>query len=191
MAAYRLRKGKVYRTEDFARFDANPTRYAARLVEQGKLRSLRHGLFYAPVRSVFGDVPPSEEQLLESFFRGKPYLRTGPSRWNSLGLGSTSVEVVPLVYNTTRTGELELAGRRFELRRVDFPSDPDPEYFVIDLLENVDRAGVARSDIEDALKAAVNGGRFDRDRLAARASEFGTRATQSLVKRVTAMRSAT
>ena len=46
------------------------------------------------------------------------------------------MEAVPLVYNTTRTGQVELGSRRFELRRVRFPREPDPEYFVVAVLEN-------------------------------------------------------
>lgn len=102
--------------------------------------------------------------------------------WNALGLGSTAVEAVPLVYNTTRTGEVELAGRRFELRRVAFPRRPDPEYFVVDLVENSPRAGVDRDTVRRALTAALKRGRFSAERLLDRASAYGTRATSELVR---------
>ena len=178
-----LRSGRVYRTEDLSRFDKNPTRLASKLVRSGKLRKLRKGFYYAPLQSAFGEVPPSEAELLRAFFRGEPYLRTGPSVWNALGLGATAVEVVPLVYNTTRTGEVRLGTRRFELRRVSFPGTPDPEYFVVDLLENVARAGVNLDKVQRALTAAVEAGRFDPNRLLVRAAEYGTRATEVLVQK--------
>lgn len=178
----RLQRGRVYRTEDLSRFDKNPTRLASKLVREGKLRRLRKGLYHAPRRSAFGEVPPSEDNLLRAYFRGRPYLRTGPSVWNTLALGTTAVEAVPLVYNTTRTGEVELGGRRFELRRVRFPREPDPEYFVVDLLENAERAGVELEKIRRALAAALGAGRFDPERLLDRASEYGTRATMELVR---------
>ena len=182
MATPRLRRGRVYRTEDFSRFDRNPTRLASKLVREGKLRRLRKGLYHAPRRSAFGEVPPSEEELLRAYFRGRPYLRTGPSVWNTLGLGTTAVEALPLVYNTTCTGEVELGGRRFELRRVRFPRQPDPEYFVVDLLENVQRTGVELERVRRALTAALEGGRFEFGRLLDRVSEYGTRATSELVR---------
>lgn len=182
MAAPRLRMGRVYRTEDLSRFDRNPTRLASKLVREGKLRRLRKGLYHAPRWSAFGEVPPSEDELLRAFFRGRPYLRTGPSVWNTLGLGTTAVEALPLVYNTTRTGELELGGRRFELRRVRFPRKPDLEYFVVDLLENARRAGVELETVHRALAAALAAGRFDSEQLLDRASEYGTRATLELVQ---------
>lgn len=177
-----LQRGKVYRTEDFTRYDSNPTRWASKLVKQGKLRRLRHGLYHVPRKSAFGEVPPSEDELLRAYFRRRPYLRTGPAIWNGLGLGTTAVDAIPLVYNTTRTGEVELGGRRFELRRVRFPGTPEREYFVVDLLENTDRAGADRNELRDALAQAVAKGRFDPDRLGDRARQYGTRETQRLVE---------
>jgi hypothetical protein len=102
--------------------------------------------------------------------------------WNTLGLGTTGVEAVPLVYNTTQTGEVELGGRRFEFRRVSFPPRPSPEYFVVDLLENTDRAGVDRETVQDALSRAVTAGRFDPERLLTMAQRYGTRATEEVVE---------
>ncbi|MDT8437086.1 MAG: hypothetical protein RRA92_10075 [Gemmatimonadota bacterium] len=182
MAEPRLRKGRVYRTEDFSRFDRNPTRLAARLVRQGDLRRLRKGLYHAPRHGAFGEVPPSEDELLRAFFRGRPFLRTGPGVWNGLGLGSTAVEALPLVYNTTRTEEVELGGRRFELRRVRFPRSPDPEFFVVDLLENANRAGIDLEAVGRALAGALRAGRFVGARLGERAAEYGTLATAELVR---------
>lgn len=182
MATPRLQRGRVYRTEDLSRFDKNPTRLASKLVRAGKLRRLRKGLYHAPRQSAFGEVPPSEGELLRAYFRGRPYLRTGPSVWNALGLGTTAVETVPLVYNTTHTGEVEVGGRRFELRRVRFPQEPDPEYFVVDLLENPRRAGVELERVRRALTVALGAGRFDSEQLLDRASEYGTRATSEIVR---------
>jgi hypothetical protein len=182
MATPELKKGRVYRTEDFSRFDRNPTRLVSKLVGEGKLRQLRKGLYYAPRRSAFGEVPPSEDELLRACFRGRPYLRTGPGVWNALRLGTTAVEAVPLVYNRTRTGKVRLGGRRFELRRVRFPRRPTPEYFVIDLLENTERAGADLESVGKALTAALRAGRFDAGRLIDMAAEYGTRRTQEVVR---------
>jgi hypothetical protein len=182
MATPELKKGRVYRTEDFFRFDKNPTRLASKLVEEGKLRQLRKGLYYAPRHSAFGEVPPSEDELLRAFFRGRPYLRTGPSVWNALHLGTTAVEAMPLVYNRTRTGKVRLGGRSFELRRVRFPRRPTPEYFVVDLLENAERAGADLGSVGTALTAALHAGRFDAGRLHGMAAEYGTRRTQEVVR---------
>ncbi len=178
----RLEPGRVYRTEDLGRYDSNPTRLAGKLVRSGLLRQLRKGVYYAPEQSAFGEVPPSEAQFLKSLFRGRPYLRTGPSVWNTLGLGATAVEAVPLVYNTTRTGIVQLGGRQFEMRRVQFPRKPPPEYFVVDLLENLGRAGADAQTVHRALAAAVKSGRFDAMVLREMASRYAARATQKVVE---------
>ena len=182
MAELSLKPGKVYRTEDLVRYDKNPTRLAARLVRAGSLRRLRKGVYYAPRPTVFGEAPPTEADFLKSFFRGRPYLRTGPSVWNALGMGTTAVEAIPLVYNTTRSGIVQVGGRRFELRRVRFPREVHPEYLVVDLLENVNRAGVSVETVRRSLKAAVKAGRFNAEWLQAMASKYGTRATQGIVQ---------
>ena len=54
----KLKAGKVYRTSELARFGTNPPRIAKRLVSEGQLRPLAHGLFVHPEISKFGEVPP-------------------------------------------------------------------------------------------------------------------------------------
>lgn len=179
-----LRRGKVYRTEHFSRYTRNPSRLAARLVQDGKLRRLRKGMYFAPDDKVGSiEVPPSEKALLRAFFRGRPYLFTGNVAWNSLGLGTTAVEAVGLIYNTTRTGRLEIDGRRFDLRRVRFPRKPEPEYYVIDLLNNLVRAMADAERVQLALEWALANGRFDVDVLVRRATQYGSRTAVGMVQR--------
>lgn len=168
-----LEPGTVYRTAWLRRWGDNPTRLAARLEANGLVRRLGHGLFYAPKRSRFGEVPPSDKALLDAFLDGTPYLVTGPTRWNTLGLGSTALFAHPLVYNTKRTGTFELGGRTFELRRVAFPADPSPEWFVVDLLRHADSAGVDHADLVRNLATRMRAGQLDTERLFEMASRFG------------------
>jgi hypothetical protein len=142
-------------------------------------------LLYAPRTGRFGEVPPSDEALLDAFLDGTPYVVTGPARWNDLGLGSTALFVHPLVYNTKRTGTFALGGRTFELRRVAFPADPPPEWFVVDLLRHADAAGVDRDELVDRLGRRVRAGRFDADRLFDMATRFGTTAELEAVRAAT------
>lgn len=178
----RLRPGRVYRTRDLAPWGANSPRLAGRLVREGALVPLAYGLFAHPRRGRFGAVPPDDEELMRAFLGGSPFVFTGPDRWNALGLGSTSVFAAPLVYNTKRSGTFELGGRRFLLRRVAFPRNPPPEWFVIDLLEHADQAGASRADLAAALGRALARRAFDRGRLRVMAREYGTRTTQAVVE---------
>ena len=184
-----LRPGTVYRTRSLRKYGENPTRLAARLVNEGRLEKLRSGLYYAPRKSRFGAVPPSDQELLRAFFGGAPYLVTGPSVWNTLALGSTAVANVQLVYNAVRTGELELAGRRFYLRRVRFPRrDVGAEYFVIDLFENAELAGVELSVLGDNLSRALANQRFDPSLLEEAARRYGSKRTLETVRQAMAVR---
>lgn len=176
-----LEPGRVYRTRDLASWSANAPRLAKRLVQEGTLVPLAHGLFAHPRRGRFGVVPPGDEEVMRAFLDGGRFLFTGPERWNSLGLGTTALFAAPLVYNTKRSGAFELGGRRFILRRVAFPDNPTPEWFVVDLLENAERAGASRAEIAQALRRSVMSGAFDSERLRAMARQYGTRATQALV----------
>jgi hypothetical protein len=173
--------GRVYRTRELKRWSANPPRLAQRLVRDGQLVQLAHGLFAAPRNSRFGQVPPTDEALLRAFLDGAPFVFTGPERWNALGLGTTAVFATPLVYNTKRSGPFSFGGRRFLLRRVAFPEVPTPEWYIVDLFENAERAAAAPADLGVALEAALRAGRFDRTQLEALASQYGSRGTQALV----------
>ncbi len=177
-----LEPGRVYRTRDLARWSRNAPRLAKRLVREGKLVQLAPGLFSHPRQSRFGAVPPSDEDLLRTFLCDAPFVFTGPDRWNVLGLGSTAVFAAPLVYNTKRSGVFELGGRRFVLRRVAFPKNPPPEWFVVDLLEHADQAGASSTDLAAALARALSRGVFDRERLRRMANRYGTKATLALVE---------
>jgi hypothetical protein len=177
-----LEPGRVYRTRDLAAWTANPPRLAKRLVSHGALLPLAHGLFACPKRSRFGVVPPTDEELIRAFLDGTPFVFTGPDRWNALGLGSTALFAVPLVYNTKRSGTFDLGGRKFVLRRVAFPENPPVEWFVIDLLEHADQAATSRADVALTLARALSRNAFDRHQLQEMARRYGTRTTQAVVE---------
>ena len=178
-----IEPGRAYRTRELRRWSANPTRLAKRLVREGKLRQAAQGLFYAPLESKFGPAPPSHTELLRAFFGCSPFLISGPPKWNILGLRSTAMFAATLVYNTKRTAELTFDGQRYLLRRVRFPQDPPPEYFVVDLLQHHDMAGISLAELERGLTATLTKGRWDRRLLREMAEGYGTKATQALVER--------
>lgn len=179
----RLEPGRAYRTRELRRFSANPARLARRLVREGKLQQAAHGLFYAPVTSRFGQAPPSDEEILRGFLGGSPFVITGPPKWNALGLGATAMFAATLAYNHKRTGEFTFDGRRFLLRRVYFPERPTPEWYVIDLLQHHDMAGISLTELEVRLVSSLRERRWKPDRLRAMAEQYGTKATQELVER--------
>jgi len=182
MSRLHLEPGRVYRTRDLAAWSANPPRLAKRLVDQGELVPLAHGLFARPKQSRFGPVPPLDEEIMRAFLDGGPFVFTGPERWNVLGLGTTAVFALPLVYNTKRSGTFTFGNRRFVLRRVAFPENPPTEWFVVDLFEHADQAAASPDKIAQVLARALARDRFDRDRLREMAKRYGSRATYALVE---------
>ncbi len=178
-----LTPGHVYRTADLLPWGANPTRLAGRLVDEGRLVCLRHGLYAAPRQSRFGPVPPSLEALMEAFLKGTPWLLTGPPLWNALGLGATAMFASPLVYNTKRSGRFDLGGAVVELRRTRFPRPAPAEWFVVDLLMNANAVGLSRQTVGRHLCQAVEAGRFDVECLLRMAADYGTKAVQHEVRR--------
>ena len=127
-------------------------------------------------------MPPSEDELLRAFLKDTPFLVTGPERWNSLGLGSTAVFAVPLVYNRKRSGTFDLGGKRFMLRRVPFPTNPSPEWFAIDLFENLEKAGLSPREATRNLSNALARRSLNRERLLEMATTFGTHRTQASIR---------
>lgn len=173
--------GRVYRTRELEQWSANAPRLAQRLVRDGLLVQLAHGLFAAPRRSRFGEVPPTDEALLRAFLEDGPFVFTGPERWNALGLGTTAVFATPLVYNTKRSGRFTFGTRQFRLRRVAFPETPSPEWFVVDLFENAEQAATTPEELRNPLEAALRAGKFNREHLASTSTRYGSRRTQALV----------
>jgi hypothetical protein len=176
-----LEPGRVYRTRDLAAWSTNAPRLAKHLVEQGTLVPLAHGLFVHPRRSRFGLVPPADEEVMRAFLGGAPFVFTGPERWNALGLGTTAVFAMPLVYNTKRSGRFELGGRPFLLRRVAFPTNPPVEWFVVDLFEHAGQAGTSLADLTEGLRPALARGAFDPERLRVMADTYGSRDTRDAI----------
>lgn len=177
----KLEPGRVYRTRDLTAWSTNAPRLAKRLVQEGKLVPLAHGLFAHQKQSRFGAVPPSDEELMRAFLDGSPYVFTGSDRWNALGLGTTGVSASPFVYNTKRSGTFHFGGRRFVLRRVAFPENPPPEWFVVDLLEHAEQAGASRNELSASLAKALARGAYSQEQLLEMAKRYATKATQALV----------
>jgi len=180
-----LKEGRVYRTGDLYPWSANPSRLAKRLVGDGQLRELSHGLYECPRTSRFGPLPPGRDEDMRAFLKSSAFVFTGPEVWNSLGLGSTALHAWPLVYNTKRTGEFKLGNRTYRLRRVAFPKNPSKEWFVVDLLQNYREAGVTLEELGEGLRRALASSRFDASELKRLAKRFGTRRTQGIVEEAT------
>lgn len=178
----KLQPGRTYRTHEFSAWGKNAPRLAKRLAREGQLVRLGRGLWASPRQGRFGTVLPSDAELVRGFLDGAPFIFTGSDRWNALGLGTTAVAAVSLVYNTKRSGRFVLDGRPFEFRRVAFPEDPTPEWYVVDLFENAARAATSRADLVERLRRTLEHEAFSAKRLREMAQRFGTKGTRDAVE---------
>lgn len=180
-----LHAGEVLRTKALAAWSANPARLAHRLVREGRLQKLGPGLYAVPRPGRFGVAPPKLEAVLTAFLEGAPFVVTGPPAWNSLGLGTTALWAQVLVYNTKRSGEFRLGGQMVRFRRVRFPEQPTPEWYAVDLLENLDMAGTTLEDLGPRLAEALRAGHLDPIRLKTTAAEYAIARTQHFLADLT------
>ena len=171
----KLVPGKVYRTRDLARWAKNPTALAERLVAEGSLRRLGHGLYHHPRTSSLGELPPEREELLRAFLGGRRFVFSGPAFWNSLELGGTVMFAQPLVYNTVRSGPVEVGGRSFMFRRVRFPKEPTKEWYAVDFLNNVESTDADVNEVLARIKEKLARGELNKARFAAAAASFSNK----------------
>ena len=180
-AAPHLEPGRVYRTSQLAVWGANTARLAKRLVREGELSPLAHGLFVHQEKSRFGLVPPEDSELMRAFLDNEPFVFTGPDRWNALGLGTTALHAMPMVYNTKRSGIFKFGRRSFRLRRVAFPKDPSPEWYLVDLFEHAGEAASQPEALARALSLSLTRQSFDRKKLKEMAETYGSKKTQASI----------
>ena len=180
-AAPHLEPGRVYRTRQLAVWSANAARLAKRLVREGQLMPLAHGLYAHLAQSRFGPVPPEDAELMRAFLDNEPFIFSGPHRWNALGLGTTALHAIPTVYNTKRSGVFKFGRRSFRLRRVAFPKDPSPEWYVVDLFEHAGEAASQPEALAQALSLRLKRQSFDRKKLREMAEAYGSKKTQAWI----------
>jgi hypothetical protein len=176
-----LEPGKVYRTRDLARWGANPTRLATRLVRDGHLVALGHGLYGCHRPSFFGPALPDDAAVMRALLGSDDFVFSGPATWNPLGLGSTQLSAATFVYNRKRSGNFEFGNRTYLLRRVDYPDEVTPEWRVVDLFRHRMQAGVDAATLVRNLRHAIKEQRFDVAALLVAAERYAEHAVASLI----------
>ncbi len=133
-----LKPGEVYRRADLVKWSKSVDRHTRELVNEGTLKKLRHGLYYCPKVSTFGEVPADTAQLVETFLNDDDFLLTSPNTYNTLGLGTTQLYNTRVVYNHKRHGVFELGGHQLEFRmKHKFPRKLSEEFLLVDLMNNL------------------------------------------------------
>jgi hypothetical protein len=173
-----LRPGRTYRRADLAQWSKSVDRHLQALVREGALKKLRNGLYYCPRKSVFGEVPPDEHELVRTFLKDDRFLVTSPNVYNSLGVGTTQLYNKLVVYNHKRHGEFVLGGRSFSFRvKHHFPRHSvTEEFLLVDLVNNLDELAEDRDAV--LARAREKALSMDQTRLKRAVHEFATTGTR-------------
>ena len=179
----KLKRGSVYRRADLAKLSKSVDRHLAELIKDGTLRKVSHGLYHFPEQSSFGAVPPDEETLIREFLKDQRFLITSPNAYNSLGVGTTQLYNIKVVYNHKRHGEIKLGNRSFLFQQKHhFPKTVTPEFLLVDLVNNIDRLAEDNPLIFD--KVVSRAQYFDSGKLRKAVNNYGNIKTKKLLASV-------
>jgi hypothetical protein len=172
-----LKPGRVYRRSELLRWSKSIDRHLDELVSDGVLRKLQQGLYHYPRQSAFGPVPADEHELVRRFLKEDDFLVTPPNAYNTLGLGTTQLYNVKIVYNRRRHGKFELDGHHFDFRRKPhYPKKLTREFLVVDLLNNLksleEDSAFIRANLRDKARE------LDEQKLRRAAQKYGKVATR-------------
>jgi hypothetical protein len=149
------------------------------LLKDGSLKKLSQGLYYHPKQSAFGVTPPDEQDIVKGFLKDNRFLIISPNSYNSLGVETTQLHNIKIVYNHKRHGEITLGNKPFLFQvKHHFPKTATPEFLLVDLVNNIDRlAEDNRSILDKALEKAQQ---FNATKLKHAVKNYGTLKTQRL-----------
>jgi hypothetical protein len=175
-----IQPGEVYRRADIENRTTSVDRHLQMLTEDGTLQKLSQGMYYAPKKSKFGAIPPTDQSLVERFLKDDTFLLFSPNVFNSLGLGLTQLYNITWVYNHKRRGVFTLNGRNFLFKlKSAFPTNLSREYLVVDLLNNMNELAEDTGMVLDNFQKNVN--LFDSEELKKMASKYGTGSVRKLI----------
>lgn len=177
-----LKPGQVYRREDLTRWSTSVDRHLKQLVESGVLKKLSGGLYAYPKKTVFGEAPALDREVVSAFLKDDLFLLASPNAYNSLGVGTTQLYDKTVVYNHKRHGDFQLGGRKFAFRvKPRFPKSLTKEFLLVDLVNNLDQLAEAKSEILERVRERVAA--TDAQRLRRAVRNYGNERTKKFFER--------
>ena len=183
-----LRAGMVYRRGDLLPFSKAVDRDLSLLTKRGVLEKLGSGLYYKPAKSLFGLLPPDNQELVRGFLKDDNFLLYSWNQYNALGLGLTQLYNQPVVYNHKRHGLFKLGNKTFDFRRSSrgFPKKVTPEFLLIDLVYNLNELAEDISLVKEKINKNLS--KFDLKKLLDFSKKYGKVGTkyffENLIKEV-------
>ena len=177
-----LKPGHAYRRAELARWSTSVDRHLKQLVESGTLKKLSGGLYVYPKETAFGPAPASDKDVVGAFLKDDTFLLASPNAYNSLGVGTTQLYDMTVVYNHKRHGDFQLGGRKFAFRvKPRFPKSLTKEFLLVDLVNNLGQLAEARDAVLQRVKERAATSDGPRLRRAVRA--YGNERTKKFFER--------
>lgn len=177
-----LKPGRVYRREEMVAWSTSVDRHLKQLVESGILKKLSGGLYAYPKKTVFGQVPARDSDVVGAFLKGDRFLLASPNTYNSLGVGTTQLYDKTVVYNRKRHGDFVLGGRKFAFRmKPSFPTSLTSEFLLVDLVNNLDQLAEAKTEVLNRVKERAAASNAQRLRRAVR--NYGNEGTKKFFEK--------
>jgi hypothetical protein len=178
-----LRKGNIYKREELKKWSNSIDRHLSELTNEGMLKKVGPGLYHFPKKNAFGFEPPADQLLIKKFLDNDSFLITSFNSFNALGLGTTQLYNMQIVYNHLRSGDIKLGNKLFSFRKKSaFPQKPTKEFLVVDLINNLDTLAEDQPRIlEMTLKKAIS---LDQSSLEYAIEKYGTPRTRKLLATV-------
>lgn len=179
-----LTLGRVYRRETLLPYTKTVDRDLQSLSKTGALKKVAPGLYYYPKLSRFGELPPSDYDVVNTFLKNDPFLLFTWNDYNSLQLGLTQLYNKVIVYNRKRHETLRLGNKLFDFRRPTkgFPSELSKEFLLVDLLNNLPELVDDPEEVKNHVKKRLPF--FNHDKLKELAKNYGKISTYKFLQRI-------
>lgn len=177
-----LELGKVYRRETLMPYTKAVDRDLKTLSTSGVLRKVAPGLYYYPKTSRFGELPPSDYDLVNTFLKDDPFLTFTWNDYNSLQLGLTQLYNKVMVYNRKRHEVVRLGNTLFDFRRPikGFPPELSKEFLLVDLLNNLSEMADDPEEVKRHVKDRLS--YFKMDKLKKMSKWYGEVSTRKFLE---------
>jgi hypothetical protein len=168
----KLKSGKVYRRSDLEQLSNAVDRHLHELVQEGTLVKVAPGLYHVPKKSMFGQLPAADDELLGSFLKDRRFIVLSPNDYNSLGVGTTQLYNIKRVYNYKRHGDFKLGNRMFHFVKMSYvPKEVTKELLLVDLINNLDELAEDKAMVLEKVKHKL--GEMNKTKLLLLTDKFG------------------
>ena len=149
--------GQAYRRETLMSLSSNIDRHLQKLVSDGCLKKLQHGVYLCPFPPQSAHAPIDETSLLKSFLRDDHFVLYSPSMFSSLGLAVGQHAHRKIVFNRRRHGVFELGERVYYFHRWrEAPKLLSQEFLFVAYLNRMGKLSKMSKDTAEKLLVAFS-----------------------------------